>query len=1061
MTQEFHISVTPVRDNEYWVRTEHVAPGVPLADEQFVWPVQDWLEQARHLMNDPLVGLLQGSPPSRMGDSSAGDRALSGSSNEPSAKSLVDLGRLLYEALFQGRLRDSWMTAQGIAQHRGEVLRLRLGLKGSYLPRLPWEVLNGGHRLYAGSSRPLATGTDILFSRYQPGMGMLGAIAHPTAPKPRQTLRLLMAIAAPNDQQRLQLKQEAEHLQQELKLQTELLQNSAMIGTLPDIQVTILEQPGREQLAQALEQGNYQIFHFAGHSELSSAGGQLYLVNRQTGLSELMSGDDLAGLLVNNGIQMAVFNSCRGAYTANMSPENSTDDRSLTEALVSQGVPAVLAMAEQIPDDVALTLARLFYRNLKQDYPVDLSLSRARQGLVSAYSSQQLYWALPILYMHPEFDGYLTSGDRALENPADSLIRSPQSSIVSPISASHLGQQAPLIQSLNTSDQTEANVSRAEHFTEQGIENSDIAAVNREALANADAVMSPDIQDGEADCQSTEELSAGELAAPAEELGQAENWTQATDEVAEEASSSGDLNHFSYSTEDQHGVENLSEQQQEPEPTRSFEDVEAVTDEVSAAELDLGSSVHSFNDTSSGNGEVATDDFFLPEDDLKVFDEGLATEEEAATEAELDEEVSTWSLVEELKGSDIRAVDNGSNASANPALQDDAFTHEMSGNGSEENVEGLNGSDSFASVGNSSNSQNLTEMLQDSESQLSSDSAAEGGWTNDHVSVEADEDMSADEDTGSAESGNHQLQVVSSSALVPAGTDDEEEVHHQRPRRNLKKVLLLPLAGVAGAVIVVLGHNLFPTLDAVNSPTEVSQSNVELEDLPQASTSDVVRFANVSFSQSDLPAGQAAVEELLKRGSVDEAKSALETVPDDQISDPLVTFLQGRLVWENLNQGETDAAIQDVSSYWTFAASQADNPLYYNALGFAHYRQNRFHDAINAWQEALETLEVQGEAVMPNPKTGTEVSYSEDLPNGTVSNPEALTAYAGIALALAQLSVSSESQPHDALSRAIQIQQVVLQSDPAGFSPEALAQSWLWTEATIQEWQLLTQIRPQ
>lgn len=271
----------------------------------------------------------------------------------------------------------------------------------------------------------------------------------------------------------------------------------------------------------------------------------------------------------------------------------------------------------------------------------------------------------------------------------------------------------------------------------------------------------------------------------------------------------------------------------------------------------------------------------------------------------------------------------------------------------------------------------------------------------------------------------------------------------------------MPLAGVAGAAVVVLGYNLFPTLDSLESPTEMSQSTLNLEDLPQASTSDVVRFANTSFSQDDLSAGQAAVEELLKRGSVDEAKSALEKVPDDKISDPLITFLQGRLVWENLNKDKADAAIQDVSSYWVFAANQGDNPLYYNALGFAYYHQNRFHDAIEAWQSALTTLDGQGEAVVPSQTAGAEVSYSVDVPNGTLSNPDALTAYAGIALALAQLSVSTESQPYDALSRAIQIQQVVLRSDPAGFAPEALAQNWLWTDSTIQEWQILTQIRPQ
>jgi CHAT domain len=173
-----------------------------------------------------------------------------------------------------------------------------------------------------------------------------------------------------------------------------------------------------------LEQGQFQVLHYAGHSDMGVAGGSLYLVNSRTGLTEILSGDDLAGLLVNNGVRLAVFNSCRGAHTA--AEPKGERDRNLAEALVSRGIPAVLAMAEQIPDHVALTLTWLFYRNLKQGYPVDLSLSRARQGLISTYGSNQLYWALPILYQHPEFDGYLTPGDRNFDNPADRLVLMPQ-----------------------------------------------------------------------------------------------------------------------------------------------------------------------------------------------------------------------------------------------------------------------------------------------------------------------------------------------------------------------------------------------------------------------------------------------------------------------------------------------------------------------------------------------------------------------------------------------------------------------------------------------------------
>lgn len=391
MSQEFQLSVTPVGDDEYLVRTERVAPGVPLAEEQVRWPIDEWLALSAQLMNDPLVGLLQGKV--LQGTTLAG-RGLSRSGNN-SAPNLVALGQQLYSGLFQGNLRDSWTCAQGIAQHRREVLQLRLGLKGRRLPRLPWEVLHAG-------DRPLATGTDVVFSRYQPGTSLFKQTRILPSSGP---LKILMAIASPGDRDSLQLKREVFHLQQELQNRTA---NPLKNSPHSEIQLTILEQPDREQLTQALEQGQYQVLHYAGHSNLGSRGGELYLVSSRTGLTETLSGDDLAGLLVNNGIQMAVFNSCRGAYGDPSELADDSPERNLTEALVKRGIPAVLAMAESIPDDVALTLTRLFYRNLNQGYPVDLSLSRARAGLISAYGSHQLYWALPILYQHPDFDGYLT-----------------------------------------------------------------------------------------------------------------------------------------------------------------------------------------------------------------------------------------------------------------------------------------------------------------------------------------------------------------------------------------------------------------------------------------------------------------------------------------------------------------------------------------------------------------------------------------------------------------------------------------------------------------------------
>ncbi|MBE8997053.1 CHAT domain-containing protein [Nostoc sp. LEGE 12447] len=402
MTQEFHISVTPVGQNDYLVRTEQVAPGVPLAEELVTWPVADWLIAAGHLMNDPLKSVLQGDPFTSGGHESNIAR---------NSVNLVALGQQFYNALFQGTLRDSWITAQGIAQNHQQVLRLRLGLKDTRLARLPWEVMHAG-------DRPLATGPYVAFSRFQSGIlgGSPLRSRNSFTTREQGGVKVLMVIASPSDQVRLDLqKQEAIKLQAELHRQTSRLAEGN--NRFPEIELTVLDQPGREELTQALEQGRYQVLHYSGHSNLGGNGGEIYLVSRRTGLTEILSGDDLAGLLVNNNIQMAVFNSCLGAYTAASDPSGDTGERNLAESLVKRGIRSVLAMSERIPDEVALTLTQLFYRNLSQGYPVDLCVSRVRQGLISAYGSHQMYWALPILYLQPESDGFLSEELEVSESP--------------------------------------------------------------------------------------------------------------------------------------------------------------------------------------------------------------------------------------------------------------------------------------------------------------------------------------------------------------------------------------------------------------------------------------------------------------------------------------------------------------------------------------------------------------------------------------------------------------------------------------------------------------------
>ncbi|MEO0825549.1 MAG: CHAT domain-containing protein [Cyanobacteria bacterium J06639_16] len=411
MAQEFHISITTVGEAKYLIRTEQVEPGVPLAETQLIWDVETWLEQAQRLMHGPLARLLQGSSKSS-GLRSPTDFSESDLAPELLDPSVMTLGKQLYDALFQDLIRDSWVTAQGVAQNRRQLLRLRLGIKDHRLQHLPWEVMNSGDR------SPIATGTDLTFCRYHPNLlTPLRAVAS-SQKQAHQLIRVLMVVAGPDDQERLALSREVRQLQQELGRSDQSQRRPNAIANAVPIQVTLLEQPGRTELTQTLEQGHFHVLHYAGHSNLGETGGDLYLVSRQTGLTERLSGDDLAGLLVNNGTQLAIFNSCRSAY-ATAADIAGWREQNLAQALVNRGVPGVIAMAERIPDEIAITFTQLFYRNLKAGYTIDLSLNRARQALLSVKGSDQVYWALPVLYMQPGFNGYLGESD-----PASDLLHS-------------------------------------------------------------------------------------------------------------------------------------------------------------------------------------------------------------------------------------------------------------------------------------------------------------------------------------------------------------------------------------------------------------------------------------------------------------------------------------------------------------------------------------------------------------------------------------------------------------------------------------------------------------
>ncbi len=1042
MTQEFHISVTPIGDDEYLVRTERVAPGVPLAEEQVSWPVDEWLERAALLMNDPLTGLLRGDAIPSFTDSL--HQSLNDNSDAQAQRSinLIVLGQHLYNALFQGTIRDSWMTAQGIAQHRQEILRLRLGLKDNRLPRLPWEVLHAG-------DRPLATGTDVLFSRYNSSFAAISSFQFQQLPvvEPGQPLKILLVLSAPSDQEVLALKQEALHLQEELQG----LQNGNRNGRFPDIQLTILEQPGREQLTQALEHNHYQVLHYAGHSNLGTAGGKLYLVSNKTGLTEALSGDDLAGLLVNNGIRMAVFNSCRGAHTATMDGTAEAEEGNLAEALVKRGIPAVLAMAERIPDDVALNLSRLFYRNLKQLYPIDLSLSRARQGLLSSYGSNQMYWALPILYLHPEFDGYLQppteSADRILalnsfDQPSgfDQLAEPDSWEDETVEEEEALTDEALAAEPLDT---FRADRSNREEFDNEGFDVEEFDTEEFDEFDEADLLDPDDLEFEDPEYQPELEIA------------------QLVQQLSQSSARKRDEEPLLPAPPSENLLPN-EEEHLKPDDYIVLPDNPRYYSPTVATKPGRGAAVLETETLTDRDTDANEDGSVYLELERLLAEAGKPTEAIALCNQAIQENPANPEAYDRLgfalyqQGYLSEAIAAYQQAiRINPALAD-AHNHLGLALYQQGNVRDAIRAYSRAIQLNPNLKEarhNLDIALRKQGVHLSPSQLALDEEPNQHRPVSELTNSAARLDNSAA------MALPLPSSQVPF----QQMLDFPRPAYARARAissgqstrsLLWAGVGTLGVTSVVLGVWFFQnhfdsSLFQLPLPQPSISSIEKPEDLKKASTSVVVAFATEQLNQGDIQEAKPAIEALLDRGALPQAVAVMTPVRSEKPENATLNFLMGRAAWQSTMTGNRDYSVNDARLFWEASLRQDPNAQCQVALGFAYYTEGNLDKAYHAW---LRAIELAGE--------GSAIQAVSEQAGPRRSSKEALKAYAG--LALVQMKRAENQLPEKRariLRLAAHLRQRILIEDPKAFQPDALAKDWMWSPQAIADWKTFLSIQ--
>jgi CHAT domain/FHA domain len=308
-----------------------------------------------------------------------------------SSRLMQGLGLNLWQWLFGGQVGNAFAKSQGMAIGQGKLLRLRLEVRDPDLIPLPWEIMQ------PQPGKPaIAVDRQVLFSRTNSDVDSL--------PPQRldRAIKILLVLG-----QNIPGSPDLD-LQQESATIAQILRNTMPSGFNPPnrlnpagCQVDTLVQPTPETLIAKLENQQYNVFFYAGHGMAAPNGG-LLLLNERGGLN----GTELAQVLVRHGVKLAVFNSCWGAQPY-QHQQQSVPRSSLAEVLLHHGVPAVLAMRDTIADREALSFIQIFTQALAHRLSIDEAAGIARQQLLTLYKYNQPAWTLPILYMHPEFNGEL------------------------------------------------------------------------------------------------------------------------------------------------------------------------------------------------------------------------------------------------------------------------------------------------------------------------------------------------------------------------------------------------------------------------------------------------------------------------------------------------------------------------------------------------------------------------------------------------------------------------------------------------------------------------------
>ena len=297
---------------------------------------------------------------------------------------IAEIGELLYGSLFRDGISRVLSQTEGLVasgSDNGIRIRMNFDLRESGIATvaaLPWELMRR-----PGELGPLLASTQTVLVRSldMPAPAMLRPIKGP--------LRVLLIKANPKGTATLDLRRESEMV-------------GRALAELPGVVVEEVE-PVEDRIFSRCIHNEYHVVHYMGHGDFAAAEGGMLLLEDEAGNAVPTSADAFAHLFRDEPLRLVFLNACETGVTPRLSTLHPF--AGVAAALVSNGVPAVVAMQFPISDRAALRFSKIFYESLTAGQPVDVAVAQGRRALyLNAARGRHDdigigEWATPVLYL--------------------------------------------------------------------------------------------------------------------------------------------------------------------------------------------------------------------------------------------------------------------------------------------------------------------------------------------------------------------------------------------------------------------------------------------------------------------------------------------------------------------------------------------------------------------------------------------------------------------------------------------------------------------------------------